>query len=279
MNCLFVSDIHGNREKYGRLFEQIGNCRPDAVFLGGDLLPADLVNSHFDFFDYLRRELEKLRLETAGKFLRIFAIMGNDDQRTAEPSLLELDKLGLIEYIHGKKVAFGEFTIYGYAYVPPTPFRLKDWERYDLSRYIDPGSVSPEDGHYSAPLEKRDARFSTIKKDLDTLASRDDLSHAIFLFHAPPYDTNLDRMALEGIKIDGVPLDSHVGSIAIRRFIESRQPLLTLHGHIHESARLSGSWKDLIGHTLMLSAAHDGPELALIHFSPEAPGAAYRELI
>lgn len=38
------------------------------------------------------------------------------------------------------------------------------------------------------------------------------------------------------------PMDVHVGSIALRRFIEARQPLLTLHGHVHESARLTGSW-------------------------------------
>ena len=37
------------------------------------------------------------------------------------------------------------------------------------------------------------------------------------------------------------------GSIAIERFIEDRQPLLTLHGHVHESARLTGSWQEKIG--------------------------------
>jgi len=69
----------------------------------------------------------------------------------------------------------------------------------------------------------------------------------------------------------------HVGSIAVRRFIETRQPHLTLHGHIHESARLTGSWRDRIGRTLLLSAAHDGPELALIRFDLEHPGNAIRE--
>ena len=39
-----------------------------------------------------------------------------------------------------------------------------------------------------------------------------------------------------------------------------------MHGHIHESAAISGEWKQTIGRTLMLSAAHDGPELALIKF-------------
>jgi len=70
-----------------------------------------------------------------------------------------------------------------------------------------------------------------------------------------------------------------VGSIAIRRFIEARQPLVTLHGHVHESARLTGSWSDAIGRTVCLSAAHDGPELALVAFDLDAPAQATRRLI
>ena len=79
--------------------------------------------------------------------------------------------------------------------------------------------------------------------------------------------------------MDHVPLDLHVGSIAIRRLIERSQPLLTLHGHIHESARLTGSWKDILGRTHLLSAAHDGPELALVRFDLEHPGKASRTLL
>ena len=106
-----------------------------------------------------------------------------------------------------------------------------------------------------------------------------DLSRAIFLFHAPPYDTGLDRAALDGKKVHGVYLDVHIGSIAIRRFIESKQPLLTLHGHVHESARITGMWKEQIGRTLAISAAHDGPELALVKFDLNDLGNAIRELL
>jgi Icc-related predicted phosphoesterase len=79
--------------------------------------------------------------------------------------------------------------------------------------------------------------------------------------------------------IDHVPVDIHLGSIAIRRFIEARQPLLTLHGHAHEAARVSGSWRDRIGRTRCLSAAHDGPELALVRFDLNRLDEATRELI
>ena len=107
----------------------------------------------------------------------------------------------------------------------------------------------------------------------------ENLEKSIFLFHTPPYKTNLDRAALDGKMIDYVPLDVHVGSIAVKYFIEKQQPLVTLHGHIHESARITGCWKDKIGRTYCFSAAHDGPELALVSFDLENPAAAIRELI
>jgi hypothetical protein len=52
-----------------------------------------------------------------------------------------------------------------------------------------------------------------------------------------------------------------------------------LHGHVHESARLTGEWRDQLGRTHCLSAAHDGGELALVRFDLESPGQATRALI
>jgi Icc-related predicted phosphoesterase len=156
---------------------------------------------------------------------------------------------------------------------------LKDWEKYDVSRYVDPGCLSPEKGVRSIPVSAREIRLATIKQDLEQLTSEEDLSEAVFLFHSPPHRTLLDRAALDGKMVDHVPLDVHVGSIAIRRFIEARQPLITLHGHVHESARLTGHWRQILGTTLALSAANDGPELALVRFDPDEPGSATRDLL
>jgi Icc-related predicted phosphoesterase len=79
--------------------------------------------------------------------------------------------------------------------------------------------------------------------------------------------------------IDYVPLDLHVGSIAVRRLIRARQPWLTLHGHVHESSRLTGHWKAKLGETAMLSAAHEDPALCLVRFDLDSPWDATRELI
>jgi Icc-related predicted phosphoesterase len=79
--------------------------------------------------------------------------------------------------------------------------------------------------------------------------------------------------------VEYVPLEVNVGSIAIQRFIQMRQPLETLHGHVHESARLTGSWQEKIGCTHAFSAAHDEPELAIICFDPAQPENAIRRLL
>ena len=178
-----------------------------------------------------------------------------------------------------QKSLFGDFAIYGLAYVPPTPFLLKDWERYDVSRYVPPGCVSPEEGSRTVPTEESETKWATIQKDLASLVGEDPLDRAVLLLHTPPCDTPLDRAALDGKTYEHVPLDLHVGSIAVKRFIEERQPLLTLHGHIHEAARLSGEWKIQIGRSVCINGAHDGPELALVRFDLESPEAATRDLL
>ena len=122
--------------------------------------------------------------------------MGNDDPRFEEAAVLDVASQGIWEYIHNRKVGFHDFHIYGYAYVPPTPFRLKDWERYDVSRYVDPGCISPEEGIRSFPVSDQEKRYATIQNDLARLTGDDNLDKAIFLFHAPPYKTTLDLAAL-----------------------------------------------------------------------------------
>jgi Icc-related predicted phosphoesterase len=163
--------------------------------------------------------------------------------------------------------------------VPPTPFALKDWERWDVSRHLEPGCVTLEEGLRTVAADPSEVRYGTIVRDLAALTGEEDLARAVMLFHAPPYRTDLDRAALDGRTFEHVPLDVHIGSIAIRRFIEDRQPLVTLHGHVHESARITGSWRERIGRTWCFSAAHDGPELALVRFDLEDPASATRELI
>ena len=282
----FVSDLHGSVERYNKLFLKIEQEIPDAVFMGGDLLPSGLFmftsNSNVpeDFIhDIIIKGFSTLKEKLKTKYPRVFIILGNDDSKADEEVFIKGDEDGLWEYVHNKKVKFGEYNVYGYSYVPPTPFLMKDWEKYDVSRYVDPGCVPPEDGSRSVFVKKDDIIYSTIKEDIEILVGEADVSKSIFLFHTPPYKTKLDRAALDGKFHEHVPIDVHVGSIAVQRFIDEKQPLITLHGHIHESARITGSWQDKLGETFAFSAAHDDKELALVKFDPKFPEKASRELI
>jgi uncharacterized protein len=77
-----------------------------------------------------------------------------------------------------------------------------------------------------------------------------DLKKCIFSFHAPPFRTKLDvapaldkNLRMQS-GLTGSPFQN-VGSTAVRAMIEKYQPLVAVHGHIHESAG-----KDKIGNTL-----------------------------
>lgn len=284
--CVFVSDLHGHRDRYQKLVRWIQDKKPAAVFIGGDILPGgSILNTHpnsiFNDFikQYLFPEFCQLKANLLEAYPQVFIIMGNDDPRIEEDKLILGDTEGLWHYIHNRHIQWGKYTVFGYSYVPPTPFLLKDWERYDVSRFVDVGAVSPEAGYFTVPVKESDKRWSTIEKDLEALTSDHDISKAIYLFHAPPYHTNLDRADLDNKMIDYAPLDVHIGSIAIQRFIKNRQPLITLHGHVHESSRITGQWRDQIDSTFLYSAAYDGHELAIICFDPDHPELAYRELI
>ncbi|HEX5188671.1 MAG TPA: hypothetical protein VFW16_03960 [Streptosporangiaceae bacterium] len=67
-----------------------------------------------------------------------------------------------------------------------------------------------------------------------------DPARAVFNLHVPPKDTPIDQaVALDKefrpVMKGGSPLITGVGSSAVRGAIEKYQPMLSLHGHIHES--------------------------------------------
>jgi Icc-related predicted phosphoesterase len=276
MKALITSDLHGSQRKYKFLFDKIRLFQPEAVFIGGDLTGfAAKLNTYTSiknfYRDYLELELEKLKFDLEKNYPEIFIIMGNDDPINQEDELERLSELGLIRYVNERIVQFKGYFVAGYSYVPPTPFMNKDWEKYDVSQFVDVGCVSPEAGFRSIPVDVHDLRFNTIKRDLNKMFYKLDLSNMICLFHSPPYQTNLDRAALDGIMVNHAPMDVHVGSIAIKEFIVNKSPYITLHGHIHESTRITGKWKEKIGDTICLQGAYEHNQNAIILFDLENP--------
>jgi Icc-related predicted phosphoesterase len=91
----------------------------------------------------------------------------------------------------------------------------------------------------------REASEAEIERAIDEAAAGvPDVARCVFNLHCPPKDTLLDRC----LKLEVVPgelpkpireagrfVTTGGGSVAVREAIERRQPLVGLHGHIHES--------------------------------------------
>ena len=233
MKAIFVTDLHGNKLLYDKLFDTAIREEVDAIIFGGDLCPhfSDIkvgIPMQRKFLITLMEKISKLDKE-------VFIIMGNDDFRINMDVLYEAEDEGLVKVIHKKEHKIGKHIIIGYSFVNETPFLLKDWEKLDTK--------------YSSP--KNRAEILTVPKENGTI--EDDLKQfnkeGIYVFHAPPYNTNLDI----------IETGEHVGSKAIKKFIERVQPILTLHGHIHESVRC-GFWNQKINKTIAINPGSSYPQ-------------------
>lgn len=157
----------------------------------------------------------------AGSDVRCFVAAGNDDIFDVDDALTKSET---IEMHDGRLVDFGGFQMFGMGYANMTPWNC-------------PRDISDEE----------------LRDRLEEMASRiSNWDRAILDLHAPPYDTGLDsapeltpdmRMALDAT---GQPKMVPVGSKAVREFLLKYQPLISMHGHIHESAGINKLGKTTI---------------------------------
>jgi len=149
--------------------------------------------------------------------VRIFVSPGNDDEVEIDEVIARATKVELAE---GKCIDLGGFEMISSGWANPTP-----WHTY---------REAPED-----ELARRmEPMLGQIK----------DMSRAIFNFHPPPYGTNLDEAPAldENLKVmHGGKALRHVGSTAVREAIDKYQPMLSLHGHIHEGKGVTRLGKTL----------------------------------
>jgi len=87
----------------------------------------------------------------------------------------------------------------------------------------------------------RDIPEEELLKKIESMTNRvAKMQNCVFTLHSPPYGTGLDTAMeldsnLSPVMRDGAPSMIPVGSKAVREEIEKYQPLLGLHGHIHEA--------------------------------------------
>jgi Icc-related predicted phosphoesterase len=157
-------------------------------------------------------DLAETRLKGTG--IRCFVTGGNDD----DPEVLEAIKEGGESFIpcEGKIVSIDDdHTMASVGFSNPTPWHT--------------------------PREIPDEKLGEIIEDM--CAQVKDFGHCIFNFHVPPIDSTLDSCPKLDWNTDppspiisgGQIVFAGAGSQAVRKAIETYQPMLSLHGHIHES--------------------------------------------
>jgi uncharacterized protein len=184
--------------------------------------------------DGVQRWMDMAKEKLGGSGIRLFVCPGNDDEMEVDDVIRRSD---MVELGEGHMVEVDGFSMISTGWSNHTPWNT----------------------HREETEEKLAERIEAMASQVP------DSSKAIFNLHCPPYKSGLD----EAPAIDADMKLLHggralrpVGSTAVRAAIEKHQPLLSLHGHIHES---KGAIK--IGKTLSInpgSAYEEGMLMAAI---------------
>jgi len=152
---------------------------------------------------WMRLANERLK----GTGVKMYIAPGNDD-------ILEIDKV-LDRESSDYVISCGDRKVY-----------VEDHEMITLSWSNPTPWDTPRECSEEELAEKIEALVSQIE----------DMESAIFNFHVPPYNTLLDvAPKLSEDLTPSVGEEAHVGSTSVLEAIKKYQPLLGLHGHIHES--------------------------------------------
>lgn len=140
-----------------------------------------------------------------GTAYKVYMAPGNDDHMEVDQVIEDSEA---IVNCNNKKVMVGDHEMVTFAWTNPTP--------------------------WNTPREKPDEELEPMLEEL--IAKVNDKSNAIFNFHAPPYGFALDLAPeLNKDLVQAADRKIHVGSRAVANMIQKYQPLIGLHGHIHES--------------------------------------------
>jgi Icc-related predicted phosphoesterase len=260
----FTSDLHGQGALYEQTVALVAAHQPAVLILGGDLAPHEAggegVRRQRLFLQGFFVEFAR-RVREAAPGLELLVLLGNDDW-SANQDVLEAHDGGLWRVLHARTVDVRGVRVAGSSWVPITPFAMKDWERWEDGAPERParleGWVSHAGGIAPADFDPQ-RRSPTIAAALDELAAQAG-PDALYVLHSPPRDTRCDMIAAR----------AHVGSRAIRAFVERVQPPLVLSGHIHESPRVSGSYRDAIGRSVVVNPGQFGTvRLCGVWFDPQ----------
>lgn len=249
MKFIYACDIHGDTNKYEKLLKTAKKENIKYIVLGGDLLPKRgirvIIQPEFirDFFeDYFKRLKENN--------IKCILIPGNDDLEKFDIEINELcEKCSNIYNIDNKKLDIEDVSFIGLSKVLDHPFGSKN--RVLIEKNLKMQPQLSQDIYINRDTEVitiseweryRETNIDKMEDILSSLPVVDKSRKTIYVLHNPPYGIGLDVCA-NGLQ---------VGSKAITSFLEESNSYMSLHGHIHESPKISGLWYNELGKTICI---------------------------
>jgi Icc-related predicted phosphoesterase len=267
MKVFFATDIHGSEICWRKFLNAAAFYKADVVVLGGDVTGKVMVPivAHTGYWQVVLRG-ETMRMETQSELDTIKTRIRNTG---SYPALVTPDELTALsaeegaidrrfttEMVHSldrwMDMADGKLAK---SDIPCILNGGNDdiWEIDDIieaspSVSFGEGKMLELDGFHlismgwtnPTPWDTfREAPEEELARKIEAITSQiPDMERAIFNFHAPPFGTGLDDApALDSTlrPTHGGAVMKPVGSTAVRDAIQEHQPMLSVHGHIHES--------------------------------------------
>lgn len=268
----FTTDLHGSTVVFKKFINAGKFYEAQVLILGGDMIGKMIVpivnqgSGHFSA-NYLGKlyditegnELDKLEATFENSGLYPVRLMPEEveaykeDRNLVEKRFAELAKTRLSRWLD-----IAEERLRGTGircYVQPgndDPYEVDSvFRSSDIIQNVDGKLIQLDENHEMVNVGAanqtpwncpRDKTEEELEQMIENVAGQvKNPAQAVFNLHVPPFDTNLDiapelddnltpRLSLGG-GFKMIP----VGSKAVRKAIEKYQPLVGLHGHIHES--------------------------------------------
>jgi len=163
-----------------------------------------------EMLEVLQRWIELADLTMRRLGIKCYITGGNDDPFAVDDFMRAHSTEG-VKYCEGEVVDVLGYEMAASGYANETPWHL------------------PRD----LPEERLEAALEEVVSKVQNPR------RSIFTIHVPPYDTGLDLAILlkDDLKYQhyGQPIEGPIGSHAVFNILDRYQPLISLHGHVHES--------------------------------------------